>query len=88
MAQTVAYWTVAYKRLLDNAPRVLDCVIKKLPTVIQNQLLTRLFTGDGEQIRRLMAEDAEVAVTRAELSLLRQHLEDAKRTLVELGHDL
>ncbi|GAA6042060.1 hypothetical protein JCM8097_004088 [Rhodosporidiobolus ruineniae] len=89
MAQTMGYWTVACERFIDNVPRVLDCaIIGPLPTVVQDHLLARLCAGDPANIARLMAEDADVADQRSELNMRLQRLDDAKRVLVEFGHDL
>ncbi|GAA5967806.1 hypothetical protein JCM11641_005771 [Rhodosporidiobolus odoratus] len=83
MAQTVAYWT----RIIDNIPRVLDyTVIRPLGAVIQNELLARL-TGDEASVKRLLAEEEDVASERQELNLRRQRLEDAKRVLIGFGRD-
>ncbi|GAA5960847.1 hypothetical protein JCM8115_000172 [Rhodotorula mucilaginosa] len=88
-AQTVAYWKIAYKRLVDDIPRIIDAaVIRPLPSAISKALLEHLVTVGKDEIERLMAEPAPLAAERAELNLRKTRLEEAKRVLVSFGRSV
>lgn len=88
-AQTVAYWKIAYKRIVDDVPRIIDAaIIRRLPSALSNALLKRLLSASDDDIKRLMAEPAALAEERAELNLRKTRLEDAKRVLVSFGRSV
>ncbi|KAK4335122.1 P-loop containing nucleoside triphosphate hydrolase protein [Rhodotorula toruloides] len=88
-AQTVAYWKVAYKRIVDDVPRIIYfSIIRRLPSSISHALLERLVSGGDGEIRRLMSESPEVAEQRAELNMRKKRLEEAKKVLLAFGRTM
>ncbi|GAA6003650.1 dynamin family protein [Rhodotorula paludigena] len=88
-AQTCAYWKVAYKRIVDDVPRIIDfSVIRPLPSALSRALLQRLVAGGETEIHRLMSESPELAEERAELSMRKHRLEEAKKVLLAFGRTL
>ncbi|GAA5924850.1 hypothetical protein JCM10213_000459 [Rhodosporidiobolus nylandii] len=87
MANTVAYWKVASKRLIDNAPRIIDfSLLQKIPSALSQALLKKLVAGGEDSvIKRLMIESPEVAEERAELEVRKKKLEEAKSVLAAFG---
>lgn len=109
VAQTCAYWKVAYKvrmlpgtpvrdfsltslviqRIVDDVPRIIDfSVIRPLPSALSRALLQRLVAGGETEIHRLMSESPELAEERAELSMRKHRLEEAKKVLLAFGRTL
>ncbi|GAA5887898.1 hypothetical protein JCM6882_000791 [Rhodosporidiobolus microsporus] len=89
MAQTVAYWKVAYKRIIDDVPRILDhAVIRPLPAKLGSALVAKLTSGGDSEIKRLMAESPAIAEERAELNSKRTKLEAARKVLLAFGSEL
>ncbi|GAA6020457.1 hypothetical protein JCM10207_000006 [Rhodosporidiobolus poonsookiae] len=89
MAITVAYWTVAYKRIIDDVPRIIDhALLRPLPSALSAALLKRLVSGGDAEIRRLMSESKELADERAELGLRKKRLEEAKKVLAAFESSL
>ncbi|GAA6020454.1 hypothetical protein JCM10207_000005 [Rhodosporidiobolus poonsookiae] len=89
MAMTVAYWKVAYKRFVDDVPRIIDhALLRPLPSALSAALFKRLVSGGEDEIRRLMSESKELADERAELVLRKKRLEEAKKVLAAFGSSL
>ncbi|PRQ74643.1 P-loop containing nucleoside triphosphate hydrolase protein [Rhodotorula toruloides] len=81
-AQTVTYWKVAYKRIIDDVPRIIDfSIIRRLPSTITQALLKRLISAGDSEPRRLISESPEVAEERTELNVRKKRLEEAKKVL-------
>ncbi|GAA6042038.1 hypothetical protein JCM8097_004073, partial [Rhodosporidiobolus ruineniae] len=88
-AMTVAYWKVAYKRIIDDVPRIIDfSLIRPLPRALSAALLTKLVSGGDAEIKRLMSESPDVAELRADLALRKKRLEEAKKVLAAFGSGL
>ncbi|GAA5887910.1 hypothetical protein JCM6882_000799 [Rhodosporidiobolus microsporus] len=86
MAETTAYWKVAYKRITDEVPSAIDhAIILNLPSTMQHALLSRLLSGDQENVKGLFAEIPDVADERADLDSRRKRLETAKKVLARQG---
>ncbi|KIP02342.1 hypothetical protein PHLGIDRAFT_32230 [Phlebiopsis gigantea 11061_1 CR5-6] len=85
MAETSAYFRVAYKRVIDNIPRVIDhaflrAIVKELyPTLVTGLALA----GDNaaEQAARYLAEDHQVRAERRHLTQKKGRLEEALKEL-------
>ncbi|BGP25047.1 hypothetical protein JCM10295v2_003967 [Rhodotorula toruloides] len=85
-AQASAYWTVAYKRTIDNVPLIIDAsVIRPLPHAISEALHGRLLSGGSQELERLVAESPELAEQRVELNLRKKRLDEVKKVLFAYG---
>lgn len=71
---------VAYKRIVDNIPRVVDLeLVRELPQAIFNQITKALRLaepGASERCKRLLAEDTRVVAQRQDLIARKKKLEE------------
>ena len=69
---------VAYKRITDNVPRVLDLrLVQAMPRQVFDDLVRALRLADAdahERCKRLLAEDGKLVARRAELNARKRRL--------------
>ncbi|CAL1705006.1 unnamed protein product [Somion occarium] len=79
MAETMAYFHVSYKRIIDNLPRVIDLdFLRSIAKELQDSLIEGLSLAAGDATARAegyLAEDPDVATRRASLARQRDMLE-------------
>ncbi|GJE98371.1 P-loop containing nucleoside triphosphate hydrolase protein [Phanerochaete sordida] len=89
MAETAAYFHVAYKRIIDNVPRVVDHdFLGEIARGLQGALVAGLGLGDAgaaERARAYLAEDDGVTAQRALLEQKRARLEGVQSRLYNFG---
>ncbi|KAJ3559503.1 hypothetical protein NM688_g304 [Phlebia brevispora] len=89
MAGTSAYFHIAYKRIIDNIPRIIDHDF--LPTIgkeLQKALIDGLDLSTEhamERARAYLAEDVEVAAQRQFLTQKKERLNAVLKKLYEFG---
>ncbi|EKM56257.1 uncharacterized protein PHACADRAFT_140877 [Phanerochaete carnosa HHB-10118-sp] len=89
MAETAAYFHVAYKRIIDNVPRAIDYdFLRAIARELQGALITGLGLGEEnatERARAYLAEDEGVTAQRAQLEQKRVRLEAVQHRLYNFG---
>ncbi|TFY83071.1 hypothetical protein EWM64_g941 [Hericium alpestre] len=89
MAQVRSYFQVAYKRVIDTIPSMIDLVfLKGVQNDIQNFLLEKIQIGgkDGRDLcARYLAEDPDVVARRDEIMARQETLEKVKAELYSFG---
>jgi len=89
MAECEAYYRVAYKRIIDNLPRVIDqCYLRAIPKTLQPALMEK-FGGESGDPHALatsyLREDENVAAQREELIGTRDRLDKVLKALAEFN---
>ncbi|KIY62353.1 P-loop containing nucleoside triphosphate hydrolase protein [Cylindrobasidium torrendii FP15055 ss-10] len=89
MAEVRAYFQVAYKRIIDNVPRIIDhdC-LQALSEAMNDTLTSGLGVGDDAasyRLRSYFAEDPAVQAEREELMAKKAKLEDVVKKLNEFS---
>ncbi|KAI0633205.1 P-loop containing nucleoside triphosphate hydrolase protein [Trametes polyzona] len=89
MAEVRAYFQVAYKRVIDYTPLLIDLhLLYKLEERLQGVLIERLGLGSAKADARCaayIAEDPHVSALRSELLAKRAKLEKVQRALYDFG---
>ncbi|KIJ68611.1 hypothetical protein HYDPIDRAFT_146952 [Hydnomerulius pinastri MD-312] len=89
MAEVRGYFQVAYKRMIDNIPSLLDHLfVKAVARQLQPFLITRLGIGSTQSKERLamyLEEDSRVVAQRAELVARKTRLETVETELQTFG---
>ncbi|KAI0088919.1 P-loop containing nucleoside triphosphate hydrolase protein [Irpex rosettiformis] len=89
MAETAAYFHVAYKRIIDNIPRIIDHdFLKSIASEMQKTLMSGLGLAgdDGFQIAsRYLAEDDDMAVRRKDLKNKKERIRGVMDKLYRFG---
>ena len=83
---------VAYKRLVDNVPRVVDLtLVRELPDAIYTsitQALRLAEPGATERCKRLLTEDQRIVAQRADLVARKRKLEELAVQYRAFAHGL
>ncbi|KAF8064448.1 P-loop containing nucleoside triphosphate hydrolase protein, partial [Lyophyllum atratum] len=89
MAEVRGYFQIAYKRIIDNVPSLIDCLfVKATADDMQSSLITKFALGTADATDRCgmyLAENPLVVVTRKELSARKKRLEEVKQALHSFG---
>ncbi|KLO07662.1 hypothetical protein SCHPADRAFT_945077 [Schizopora paradoxa] len=80
MAEVSAYFRIAYKRIIDNIPRIIDHdFLRALDANIYEELSKGLGVGQSDAYTRAesyLREDPDIAATREELTRKKERLEE------------
>ncbi|KAI0350450.1 hypothetical protein OH77DRAFT_1068510 [Trametes cingulata] len=89
MAEVRAYFQVAYKRIIDYVPRIIDLkLLYTLADRMQGVLIEKLGLGSAkadERCAAYIAEDPHVVASRTELLAKKKKLEEVQRALFDFG---
>ncbi|GAA5832477.1 hypothetical protein JCM5353_003251 [Sporobolomyces roseus] len=85
-AHVIAKWTVAYKRIIDNVPRLLDYhILQKLPGAISQAFVKQLAHNGKDTAAQYLSEGFELQEQRAELQKKITRIGEAKQLLASFG---
>ncbi|GAA5955061.1 hypothetical protein JCM3765_003176 [Sporobolomyces pararoseus] len=85
-SHVIANWTVAYKRFVDNIPRLIDFyVLQKLPGAISTAFVQQLAHGGKEAAEKYLSESLEIRELRADLETKLARIGEAKQLLSSFG---
>ncbi|RDB17526.1 Interferon-induced GTP-binding protein Mx2 [Hypsizygus marmoreus] len=89
MAEIRGYFQIAYKRIIDNVPSLIDFMfVKPVGTEMQTSLISKLALGTpdaNDRCAMYLSENPMVVVKRKELSSRKQRLEEVKQALHNFG---
>jgi len=89
MAECEAYFRVAYKRIIDNLPRVIDlCYLRAITKSLQPALMENFGAETGDPIARAknyLREEQQVAIQRTALVNTQDRLDKVLRSLTEFN---
>ncbi|KAL5530980.1 hypothetical protein ACEPAG_3856 [Sanghuangporus baumii] len=79
MAEASAFFRIAYKRIIDNLPRLIDVdFLKRLRSGMNTALISglRLDKGDKDTAKRYLSEDPDITYRRHSLGARRDRLQE------------
>ncbi|KAF9066276.1 P-loop containing nucleoside triphosphate hydrolase protein [Rhodocollybia butyracea] len=87
MAEVRGYFQVAYKRMIDNVPRVIDLsFVREIGKTLQPFLISQFSLGNpsaNDRCANYLGEDAALVARREELLARRKRLESVEKELEE-----
>ncbi|KAG6843814.1 hypothetical protein H0H87_012992 [Tephrocybe sp. NHM501043] len=89
MAEVRGYFQIAYKRIIDNIPSLIDLLfVKAIASDMQGSLISKLSLGTADAKERCamyLAENPTVLMKRKELTVRKERLEEVRHALHAFG---